>query len=85
MGIATLHPSYSPTSSLKSNGHGNCVTPDNETCHDRFPLPIPLPAGEGDRVSLREFHVKNRSSCHRDHRAHREKREKCIVSSAPFR
>ncbi len=24
----------------------------------RFPLPSPLPAGEGDRVSLREFHVK---------------------------
>ncbi len=39
------------------NGHGNCATPDNETCHDRFPLPSPLPEGEGDRVSLREFHV----------------------------
>ncbi len=26
--------------------------------HARSPLPSPLPAGEGDRVSLREFHVK---------------------------
>jgi len=44
------------------NGHGNCATPYNETCHDRFPLPSPLPEGErsegsGDRVSLCEFHV----------------------------
>ncbi len=42
---------------LRPNGHGNCATPDNETCHDHFPLPSPLPEGEGDRVSLREFHV----------------------------
>ncbi len=26
--------------------------------HASFPLPNPLPEGEGDRVSLREFHVK---------------------------
>lgn len=26
--------------------------------HDRFPLPSPLPAGEGGNVSLREFNVK---------------------------
>ncbi len=32
-----------------SNGHGNDATPDNETGHARFPLPIPLPqAGEGE-------------------------------------
>ncbi len=45
-------------SSGQPKGHGNCATSDNETCHDRFPLPSPLPEGEGGKVSLREFHVK---------------------------
>lgn len=40
-----------------ANGHGE-ATPDDETCHDRFPHPCPLPqAGEGDEVSLRDFYV----------------------------
>ena len=41
------------------NGHGSNATPDDETCHARFPLPNPLPqAGEGANESLREFFVK---------------------------
>ncbi len=32
------------------------ATPDDESRHDRFPLPRPLPQGEGDNVSLREAH-----------------------------
>jgi hypothetical protein len=48
---------------LKINGHGNYVNPDDKTCHDRFPLPNPLPlAGEGANESLREFHVNRRLS-----------------------
>ncbi len=59
------------------NGHGNCATPDNETCHDRSPaprcaLPSPLPEGEGQspegvggKVSLREFHVTGADELHR--------------------
>jgi len=40
------------------NGHGKYAALDNETRHARSPLPSPLPqAGEGDNVSLREFHV----------------------------
>ena len=46
------------------NGHGNCSTPDNETCHDHFPHLSPpsegvgqRPEGVGGKVSLREFHV----------------------------
>ena len=43
----------------QSNGHDNYAAPDDGTCPARFPLPGPLPqAGEGDSVSLREFHVK---------------------------
>jgi len=35
------------------------ATPDNETCHDRFPHLNPLPrAGEEANESLREFHFK---------------------------
>ncbi len=39
-------------SSGQPNGHGNCATPDNETCHDRFPHPSPHPSprGRGGRV-----------------------------------
>jgi hypothetical protein len=45
----------------KPNGHGKTAAPDNETSDARFPLPRPLPqAGEGDKDSLREFHV----NCH---------------------
>ncbi|MDD5300781.1 MAG: nucleoside-diphosphate sugar epimerase/dehydratase [Gallionella sp.] len=45
-------PEYQP------NGHGRNAVPDNETCHARSPLPIPLPqAGEGANESLREFHI----------------------------
>jgi two-component system response regulator PhcR len=44
---------------IHSNEHGNDDTPDDETRHARFPLSRPLPpAGEGDKDSLREFHVK---------------------------
>ncbi len=41
------------------NGHGKYATPDDETRHARFPLPIPLPESEGDKVSLRESHDNN--------------------------
>ena len=41
------------------NGHGKCAAPDDETRHARFPLSSSLPqAGERDKDSLREFHVK---------------------------
>ena len=49
------------------NGHGRSATPDNETCHARFPHPNPPPEsekllaghpGEGANESLREPHVK---------------------------
>lgn len=43
--------------SKPSNGHGKCAAPDDETRYARFPLPSPLPEGEGDKDSLREFHV----------------------------
>jgi len=39
------------------NGHGKYATPDDKPHHARFPHPIPLPEGEGDKDSLREFHV----------------------------
>ncbi len=42
---------------LQTNGHGKHATSDDETHHARFPLPSPLPKGEGEMVSLREFHV----------------------------
>ena len=43
---------------VQPNGHGNFATPDNETCHARFPHLNPLPqAGEEANESLREFHV----------------------------
>ena len=42
------------------NGHGNCAAPDNEIRHDRFPHPSHPPEGEGDKVSLREFHYVRR-------------------------
>ncbi len=42
----------------QANGHNKCATPDDETCHARFPHPNPLPqAGEGASESLRKFHV----------------------------
>ncbi len=37
------------------NGHGKCAAPDDDTRHAHFPLPQ---AGERDKDSLREFHVK---------------------------
>ena len=41
------------------NGHGKCAALNNETRGARFPLSSSLPqAGERDRVSFREFHVK---------------------------
>jgi chemosensory pili system protein ChpA (sensor histidine kinase/response regulator) len=39
------------------NGHDKSATLNNETRNARSPLPSPPPAGEGDRVSLPEFHV----------------------------
>lgn len=43
----------------QTNGYGKYAAPVDETRHPRFPLPVPLPqAGEGDKNSLREFHVK---------------------------
>lgn len=44
----------------ETNGHGKYAASDDETRHARFPLPGPLPqAGEGEKESLREFHVKS--------------------------
>ena len=49
-----------PEQDFPSNGHGKCATHDNETCHARSPLSSSLPqAGERDRDSLGEFHVKS--------------------------
>ncbi|MFZ3019623.1 MAG: nodulation protein NfeD [Gallionella sp.] len=46
---------------VQPDGHGNFAAPDNETCHARPPLSGSLPqAGERDKVSLREFHVKQK-------------------------
>jgi len=43
------------------NGHGKNSAPDDEISHAHSPLPIPLPqAGEGGKVSLREFYYPNR-------------------------
>ena len=42
---------------LVANEHGKCATQNDEACHARFPLPSPPPAVEGDKASLREFHV----------------------------
>ena len=40
------------------NGHDKFTTPDDETCHDRFPLSnFPPQAGERANEPLREFHV----------------------------
>ena len=45
---------------ISPNGHGKCAALNNEICGARFPLSSSLPqAGERDRVSLREFHVKS--------------------------
>jgi len=44
---------------ILTNGHGKRATPENKTRHTRFPHSSSLPEGERDRVSLREFHVKN--------------------------
>ena len=44
----------------ETNGHGENAAHDNETRDARSPLPIPPPqAGEGDKVPLRESHVKS--------------------------
>jgi hypothetical protein len=40
------------------NGHCKCAALNNETRVARFPSPALPPVGEGDKVSLREFHVK---------------------------
>jgi hydrogenase nickel incorporation protein HypB len=48
-----------------SNGHGKYAAPEDETRHARSPLPNPLPhAGEGDKDSLREFHVNDHTHAH---------------------
>ena len=50
------------TQSDARNGHGNSAAPDEETRDARFPLPIPPPqAGEGGKVSQREFHIQCRN------------------------
>jgi cobalt-precorrin 5A hydrolase len=44
-----------------SNSHGKFTAPNDETCHDRFPLSnFPPQAGERANESLREFHVNER-------------------------
>ena len=40
------------------NGHEKYAAPDDGICRARFPLSISPPEGESDRVSLREFYVK---------------------------
>jgi len=43
------------------HGHSEGSAPDDEIGYAHSPLPIPLPqAGEGDKVSLREFYYPNR-------------------------
>ena len=43
---------------FQDNGHGKDAALDDKNLHARFPHPCPLPqAGEGDKDSLREFHV----------------------------
>ena len=41
----------------KPTGMANIPPFEDEIRHARFPLPIPLPEGEGGNESLREFHV----------------------------
>ena len=40
-----------------ANGHDQFHDPGGHSGHARFPLPNPLPEGEGANESLREFHV----------------------------
>jgi thiol-disulfide isomerase/thioredoxin len=47
------------SAAAETNGHDNYAVHDDETRHARFPLSSSLPqAGESDKVSLREFHIK---------------------------
>jgi SEC-C motif-containing protein len=70
--LATWHPDTRPASlNLETeatkwlgleirnspNAHGKDATPDNKTCHARFPHPNPLPEGEETNERLREFHI----------------------------
>jgi glycerophosphoryl diester phosphodiesterase len=47
-----------PLREFHANDHGKHIAPDDETCHDRFPLSnFPPQAGERANEPLREFHA----------------------------